>query len=321
MATPALRALRRAFPEAELVGACRPYVEAIARRVPHLDRLEVLQPSEERSPLGLIRLARRLRRLGPDAVVLLTNSFSTAVAPFLARVPVRAGHAGDGRTWMLNRRAHAARAGGRRAAVPMAAWYQSVLDTLDVPPAGPAYELVLRPEDRPEADAWLEAVGFRPGASLVAINPGARFGSSKLWLPERYAETAARLVREDGVQVVVLCGPGEQALVRQITSAAGEGVLDGARQSLSLGGLAAVLERVSLLITTDSGPRHMALAFGRPVVALMGPIDPAWTAWNLERSRVLLHPVDCSPCGLRTCPIGHDCMRGIAGGCGGLGYF
>ena len=70
----------------------------------------------------------------------------------------------------------------------------------------------------------------------------------------------------------------------------------------------ALLEKVDLLVTTDSGPRHLAVAAHKPVVVLMGPTWPQWTAWNLERTVVLRHDVPCGPCHKKVCPLDHACM-------------
>ncbi|MCH2376133.1 MAG: lipopolysaccharide heptosyltransferase II, partial [Planctomycetes bacterium] len=68
---------------------------------------------------------------------------------------------------------------------------------------------------------------------------------------------------------------------------------------------------LQLLVTTDAGPRHYAAAFGTPVVTVMGPTDPRYSAVNLERSEVVRHDVPCGPCHLKVCPIDHQCMVGI----------
>jgi heptosyltransferase-2 len=72
-----------------------------------------------------------------------------------------------------------------------------------------------------------------------------------------------------------------------------------------------VLRRARLLVTTDTGPRHVATAFGTPAVVVMGPTDPRHTASNLDRTRVLRVDVECGPCHLKTCPIDHRCMTAL----------
>ena len=96
---------------------------------------------------------------------------------------------------------------------------------------------------------------------------------------------------------------------RIVDGAADSGaLLLGPEQLGGLEGLKALIARAELVLTNDTGPRHIAVALGRPVVVLMGPTDPRHTASNLERQRVLREPVDCSPCQKKVCPIDHRCM-------------
>jgi heptosyltransferase II len=71
------------------------------------------------------------------------------------------------------------------------------------------------------------------------------------------------------------------------------------------------MERISLLVTNDTGPRHFAVAKGVPVVCVMGPIHPAWTDWETDLQRIVRKDVPCGPCGLKTCPLDHRCMTEI----------
>ena len=73
----------------------------------------------------------------------------------------------------------------------------------------------------------------------------------------------------------------------------------------------ALVDRAALVLSNDTGPRHIAVALRRPVVVLIGPTSSAHTAMHLENQRVLRHDVDCSPCQLKVCPIDHRCMTGL----------
>jgi heptosyltransferase-2 len=73
-----------------------------------------------------------------------------------------------------------------------------------------------------------------------------------------------------------------------------------------------LLDLATLALSNDTGPRHIAVALGRPVVVVMGPTDPRHTAHLLDRQRVLVEEADCSPCHLKTCPTDHRCMTRLA---------
>src|SRR5262249_40578350 len=156
------------------------------------------------------------------------------------------------------------------------------------------------------ADIVWQRAGFHAFTEVVCLNPGAAFGSAKHWPADSFALLARDLVDRRGCGVLVLCGPGERQLARNIPTLAGRpGVHAIANQPLSLGLTKACIRRSDLLVTTDSGPRHFAAAFGRPVVTLFGPTHIAWTETYYPRAVHLQKPVPCGPCQLRSCPLDH----------------
>ncbi len=144
-----------------------------------------------------------------------------------------------------------------------------------------------------------------------ASTTAAAFGPAKAWPVEHFATLARRLAVEAGRRVLVLCGPGERDAAREIASQANHpGVVSLADHSPSIGLSKASIERSALLVTTDSGPRHLATAFNVPVVALFGPTFIAWTRTNHPLGLNLQLPVPCGPCQKPVCPEGHHrCMR------------
>src|SRR4029077_9760158 len=134
---------------------------------------------------------------------------------------------------------------------------------------------------------------------------------AKSWPVEHFATLARRIATESDQAVRVVCGPSERAAARAIAVAADHprvGTL--APFDLSLGLTKACVRRSALLITTDSGPRHFATAFGVPVLTLFGPTHIAWTRTYHPRALHIHHPVDCGPCQKPVCPLGHHrCMR------------
>src|SRR5262249_48796050 len=113
-----------------------------------------------------------------------------------------------------------------------------------------------------------------------------------------------------GSGVLVLCGPAERALARCIAQTAGRpGIHALSDHPLSLGLSKACVRRCDLLITTDSGPRHFAAAFDRPVLTLFGPTHIAGTETYHPRAVHLQKPVPCGPCQRRVCPLDHRCMK------------
>lgn len=133
----------------------------------------------------------------------------------------------------------------------------------------PPFPLPLDPAAERAADEQLRAHGFH---SFVLINPGAGWGA-KCWPADRYAEVARALARH-GLRAIVNHGPGEEQLAGDVARAS-EGVA--IALSPPLPQLVALCRRARLCIGGDTGPVHLASAFGVPVVALFGPTDPART--------------------------------------------
>src|SRR5207249_3342079 len=123
---------------------------------------------------------------------------------------------------------------------------------------------------------------------------------------------ARELADRRGSGVLVLCGPGERDLARRVAHLSDRPHVHSlADQPLSLGLTKACIRRADLLVTTDSGPRHFAAAFGRPVVTLFGPTHIAWTETYYGRAVHLQKQVNCGPCQRRVCPLDHRCMTGL----------
>ena len=148
----------------------------------------------------------------------------------------------------------------------------------------------------------------------LGINAGATYGSAKRWYPERFAKVAAEF--SDKFEIVIFGGPNEVEMAKDIenelirlhvsnyTNLAGK---------TSIQELCAYIGGCSLFITNDSGPMHVAAAYQVPTVAIFGPTRYKETSqWKNEKSVIVRHEMDCSPCMKRECPLGHhNCMKEI----------
>jgi len=307
MATPALRAVRKARPGSRILAVGRRSVCAL------LDGSSAVDGFLEAPGRGLGALlasARELRGLGAGEALVLPHSFSSALHVWLARIPRRIGYRTRERFPLL-RGPWPERHRGRRVPEPMTRHYLRLARELGAGAESEHLDLAVTAAEEAEAGRRLRALGVAEDEPYVAINPGASFGASKFWTVEGFAATVRGLWELRGWRGLVLCGPGEEELARTIAQEAGAAAVDTSAAVLPLPLLKPVLRDARLLVTTDTGPRHIATAFRRPVVVVMGPTDPRYTASNLERTRVLRRDVDCGPCHLKTCPIDHRCMTGI----------
>ena len=113
-----------------------------------------------------------------------------------------------------------------------------------------------------------------------------------------------------GARVVLTGGPGEAEIGRDIGKAMTIKPLNLIGQT-SVRELMAILNHCRLVVSNDSGPMHIAAAFGVPLVAIFGPTDHTTTSPRTDSCRIVRHSVDCAPCMLRECPIDHRCMTGV----------
>jgi heptosyltransferase-2 len=312
MSIPALEALRASLPSAEIVLLAKPWVSELYWHHPAVNRLIIYDAEgEHKGPRGFWRLAKALRAEEFEAAVLFQNAFHAAWLAWCARIPVRIGYARDGRDGLLT---DPIEAPSPSAYGHQAYYYLHLLlraGMIEKPAPIQEVRLVLSDAERKWAAKRLESIGLRGPRFLVGLNPGASFGPAKRWGLERYADLANRMVSALHADVLIFGTQQERPLAEAIaaemkhkpTVLAGETKL---RQLLAL------LAQCRLVVSNDSGPMHLAAALGRPLVAVFGSTDERATGPLGPRVRVVRHQVDCSPCGLRECPIDFRCMTGVS---------
>jgi heptosyltransferase-2 len=149
------------------------------------------------------------------------------------------------------------------------------------------------------------------------LNPGASFGPSKMWPADRYAALGDALIEKWGAQVIVNAAPAERAVAAAVVAAMKHKLLlHFADRDNSLGLLKGLLSRTDLLVTNDTGARHVGAAMGAAVVTIFGSTDPDWTRLDYPRERLVRTAVECAPCQKKRCrlpagPTRHRCMTAI----------
>jgi len=313
MATPTLRALRRRFPSATITGIARPYL------LPLLDGTSWFSQAFpwEHHGRGWIgrtwRLVRQLRRERLDAVLVLRNSGFAAGIARLSRARQVVGYARRASRLFLTKSLEAPREGGHFTPISAVDYYLDLAYALGCEEEPRRLELPVTDADQAAADAVWESLDLPDPREVVLLNIGGAYGNAKHWPREHSIELSRRLAGDFGLTVLVLCGPGERADAASLAAAANHPrVLSLADEDVRFGPTKSIIQRARLLVSTDSGPRHIAAAVGTPTITLFGPIDPRWSE-NYQPGAVHLHlPLECSPCGRRVCPLGHHrCMRDL----------
>ena len=294
MSLPALADVRRLLPGVGIDVVARPAVAPLFTLVPGVNETVALANGG----------AGSLRGRGYDAALLLPNSFQSAFVAWRAGIRGRWGYRADGRTPLLTRCVH------RPAGVSQVEYYQHLVGSLgfETRPSLPSLRV---PEDLAAASrASLASAGWDGRAPLVALAHGAAYGSAKRWPAESFG-ALARLLRDQGLAVVLVGASGDRCAAAEIAQAARSGVIDLTGRT-DLPALAGVLSCARAVVTNDSGAMHVAAALARPVIAIFGPTDERETAPAGAVAPVIItHDVWCRPCMLRECPLDHRCMRGV----------
>ena len=309
MATSSFADVRRAFPAAHVAILAKPGRQKILEGSPDFDRF--IPDEGGNSPSAIWRLSRELRAGRFDLALILPNSFRTALVCRLAGIPRRYGYRRNLRSLLLTDGVDYEREGGRRKPVPMPVFYAKLCEKAGIPRGDLRPRLFVPEACEERARALRRDLGIAEGERLIGINPGASFGASKLWPPERFSAAADALTQRHGLRTILFVGPGEESIAEAIRARMQTTPIYNPARLVPLDLLKPFIRDLELLVTTDTGPRHYAVAFGVPVVVVMGPTHPDYTAVNLERTRVVRHDVPCGPCHLKVCPIDHRCMVGI----------
>jgi heptosyltransferase-2 len=303
LAIPAMKAIRAHYPHSEITLLVRPWVSGLFTSAGFIDHLWT-EPKPSR-PADWSRMTRDIRSRQFDLALLFPNSFESALMVFLARVPQRVGYARDGRGWMLTdwvwpsvHEEH------------QVYYYLALAKAISASVDTPSISIQATAAEKEKAWSLLMSEGVQAGSRYIVLNPGAAYGSAKRWSGQRFAEVADLLSRHFGSQIVIIGSEAERPIAEEIrrTTTCPTTVLNG---KTNLEALIGVLSESLLMITNDSGPMHISAALGVPTVAIFGPTNDVATGPLGPRTRVVKHPVECSPCMLRECPIDHRCMSGV----------
>lgn len=314
MATPMLRGLRRHLGDrARITGILRPAARNVLAGSDWFDDTILYDRHSGIREHGFRAVAGHLRRDRPDIALVVPNSLSSATLAFVGRARRRIGLAMHYRRWLLTDPVEPPRRNGRIEPFSSAAYPVQLAERLGVPPEPLLLELATLPTDEAAADAVLARLFAGRDGPLVVVNNGAEHGPAKQWGTAAMAGLARLLAdRMPAARVLVHCGPGDRHEARGIAAAAQRPAVCSLADEpqLPLGLSKAVIRRAALVVSTDSGPRHIAAAFQRPTVVVQGPIDPRFGRAEHAHLVEVRLDLSCSPCGRRTCPLKHhDCMR------------
>jgi heptosyltransferase-2 len=301
MATPTLRCLRRNYPDAKITLLVRPYVRQVCEDAPWFDEMVEWR--------GFLSSYRALRGREFELAVLLVHSFDSALLARMIGATHRVGHTRGDQGFLLTDAIPWPREHHRRLRVPKVDLYAGITAYLGCEGSADKRQELFYNRSQAEAVAdTLRRKDAPPDRPLVTIVPGAAFGSSKHWSAKSFAAVADALAEKLRASVAAIASRDEEEIVQAIRAEMKTPLISFDEGEMDLGRLKPLVASSSLMVTTDTGPRHYAVAFNVPVAVLMGPTDPRNTDSDYARTAILRHDLECAPCHRRKCPKDHKCM-------------
>jgi heptosyltransferase-2 len=323
MATPTLRAIRQLYPAAHIAYLMKRYVKPVYAGMPWADQLITYRTGKTKAKAGkgqFFELAARLRSANFDLAILLPNSFKSALICKMAGIKRVVGYERDGRGFLITDKLLPVKDRGKFIPTPIVKYYMGVANYLGSTNRDLNLQLFVTENEKRDAEAVLSRCGLdlnidRPASHgqspLVLLNPGAQYGAAKCWLPENFAQLGDRLIEELGATVLISASPKERPIVDAINRHMKHAAVDLSRAGMDLGALKEIVRRCDLMVTNDTGPRHIAAAMDVPVVTIFGPTHPEWTEIYFDKERKVAVKVFCGPCQKKVCPLDHRCMTRV----------
>jgi lipopolysaccharide heptosyltransferase II len=291
MSVPAVRAIKNGRPDVHVTIAA-PY--KIAPMWKLISEVDAIIPLSESSILPVVRQLRQQKPF--DVAVLFPNSLRVALESWLSGIPRRVGYRGHCRSWLVNQIVREPRKPGppehhSLRFLRIARECGAETSNIEVP--------------KPNQTSTIKH------QTLIGLCPGAEYGPAKRWLPERFAEAAAKITAQSSAQWILFGTKNDAAIGEQIAAAIGDHCVNRIGQT-TLDQLIDELRQCRLLLTNDTGTMHLAALLGVPVVAVFGSTEPRLTGPLGNGHTILRHHVECSPCFLRECPIDFRCMKAVS---------
>ena len=307
MAQSLFKALKYRTPSAAIDVLAPSWSRPLLERMPEVAKAIDMPLGHGKIGLGARwRLGRKLRGRGYAQAILLPNSWKSGLVPFFAGIPRRTGWIGEQRYGLLN--------DIRKLDKEQLSMTVQRFVALAEEPDAPLPNIVppsLQVDTGSVQRSHTELQITLPAGPLLALCPGAEYGSAKRWPAEYYAELASNMSQQ-GWSVWLFGSGKDDAVCERVNKAAG-GVCINLAGRTSLNQAVDLLSMARVVVTNDSGLMHVAAALERPLVALYGSSDPAFTPPLNAAGRILSLRLECSPCFKRICPLGHlKCLRDIS---------
>lgn len=309
MTIPALRRLRKMFPDASISLHTRQWAEGVFRDADFID--EIIPINGRGSVRSVIDQTLVLRDGNFDLAILFPNSFESALVARLAGIPKRIGYSTEQRGFLLTDKPEVP---SWKNELHESRYYLHLVDGLnDDGGSADLDEPNLQVSEQRRSDARQRLVneGVRVGRKVVGFGAGSTNSLAKRWHGDNFARLADLLSTEQDADVVFLGSKNEADVSRSVLEASQEKHIDLTGQT-DLATATAILSELDLFVSNDMGLAHIAAAVGTQTIIIFGPTNENTTRPLGPHVEIIREPVECSPCMLRECPIDHRCMTRIS---------
>ena len=305
--TPAIKALRRKFPDSHIACLILPRVREVLEGNPHINELIVNdEDGLDKGFSGKMRLAGKLKRKKFDLVILFHRSFTRAMLTYLAGIPRRLGYRTFKRWLLLT----GSLTMPKKDSQHRVDYYLNIVKSLGCNTQDRFYEFFVSPEDEKFVENFLSEERVSVNDSVVCLNPGGNWGP-KRWPKENFARLADCLSSDYRAKIIFSGSEGDVALISEITARMKHKPIIAAGRT-DLKQSACIFKKTDLVISGDSAPLHIAAAVGANIIGLFGPTSPAITG-PIGKGKVIIiqKPFDCQvPCYDQNC-ADNKCMQEI----------
>jgi heptosyltransferase-2 len=311
LSTPAIKAVRDAYPDSRIAVLVRPYAREVVDGNPYIDEVITYDKSgKEKSLLGKVRFIAELKNKKFDLAIILHPKNSSHILAYLAGIPKRLGYDKKLGILLTKKIPHTKQYGLKHE-------IDYVLGLLRYIGIEGSDRNLCMPVSRPSEERikdLFDKNGVSPNDPVITIHPAASCRSRR-WALERFAKTSDLLSQKYGARIVIVSGPDDKMIGGKVAELMKSKPLNLAGKT-SISDLASILRRSRLLISNDSGPVHISCAVGTPVIAIFSRKDRGISPerWGPvgKRDIVLHKDAGCEICLAHNCKLGFKCLDMIS---------
>jgi heptosyltransferase II len=308
LTTPAIKAVRNAYPGAYIAMIVRPYTEPVARGNPYLDEIIVYDKyGKHKGLFAALKFAYEIRKKGFDRAIMFHPTNRMHITAYTANIPRRIGY--DNKMgFLLTDRIRNFKHQGRKHERD---YTLDMLKALGIISEEKELFMPLDDNARAKANEILIGSGMRKDGKFIVMHPGASC-ASKIWPLERFAKLADSIIQNSNIKIIIIGGKDERDIfcAETVKKFMQEEAIF-LHGKLNIKTLAALIEKASLFISNDSGPVHIAAAVGTPVIDIFGRGQPGLgpLRWGpLGPNDIILH----KDLGCKEKCLAHNCRKGFA---------